>query len=195
MIKLRKVNPALEDSQDKETREIQKEYNSKVNILKNCCEEFTESFKSEFKINPRIYTGKPSDWQEKFAKAFSGPMKANRLTSRTSRVLHDIYKNLGKFKKEEEFDIKKVDEYKKAFCFKVSKAKILKGGKAVIKRSAIDNPGIVNYFTGEGAKFKSTLINIPELISKMNQCAVIKSNNVFSGMNMAEMKKNLKSRR
>ena len=195
MIKLSKVNPALEDSQDKETREIQKEYNTKVNNLKSCCEAFTESFKSEFKTNPRIYTGKPSDWQEKFAKAFSGPMKVNRLTSRTSRVLHDIYKNLGKFKKEEEFDTKKVVEYKKAFCFKASKTKILKGGKAVIKRSAIDNPGIVNYFTGEGTKFKSTLSNIPDLISEMDRCAEIKSKNIFSGVNMAETKKNLKPRR
>ena len=192
MIKLRKVNPALEDDQDKKTREIQKEYNEKVHVLERCCEKFTESLKSELKINLKTYKGSPSDWQEKFEVAFIGPMKANRLTSRTSRVLHNIYKNLGKFKKEEKFDIEKVDKYIKAFWFKASKVKTLKSGKTIIKRSAIDNPGIVNYFTGEGDKFNQVLKNIPELISEMEQYAEIEIDNAIRKRKIAEARENLK---
>ena len=167
MIKFSKVDPRIEDEQDEKTREIQREYNKKVSILQDCCKNFTKSI-SEFGVSPARYKGSPSNWQEKFKEAFSEPMKASKLTSRTSRVLYDIYKNLGKFK-EKKFDVKKVEKYKDAFRFKSKEVKTNeKTGKSRVKRSAIDNPGIVNYFTGEkGPKFKPNLYNIPELISKI----------------------------
>ena len=184
----------LEDIQDEKTRENQQYYNNKVNALKKCCEKFTNSFEKELKMSLKKYTGSPSSWKAKFEEAFNGskgPMRASRLTSRTSKILHNICKNLDKFKNEEKFDVKKIDEYKKAFSFTAKKVKIDKKGRSLIKPSAIDNPGIVNYFTGQGSKFNSTLDNIPEIISNMAKCVEKENSSIFNGVDISGKRKNL----
>lgn len=201
MIKFRKVDPRLEDEQDEKTRKIQKEYNRKVDALKACCARFEKYFKKVVRTDPPIYKSEPKSWQKNFKTAFCLPMRANKLTSRTSKVLHEIYKNLGKFQ-EEEFKTEKLKEYKEAFRFEAKKVETNKRtGKSRIKRSAIDNPVIVDYFMGENVRPKIPEVteSIPTVISNMyNSVGIVARSNamgnaITKGINeFRDKKKNLK---
>lgn len=197
MPKYRKVDAASVEEQTKEIQESQKKYNEKVRILKTCCINFVKSFLEDEKEFNKVeaYHGNPSNWQKKFKDAFKGPMKANKLTSRTSKILQQMSKNLGKFKNEKEFDIDKMEEYKDAFSFEEEKAKFnKKKGENLIKRSAIDNPVIVEFFKGKNKNTKA-VNNISDLLVKMKEGTIMKSNNYTVGVNMAEQLKKLKSTR
>lgn len=132
MLNFKKVKERDDSKGSLESKTSQRMYNKKVDELRKACDEF----KSELnKINS------PKAWKKAFDNSFKDQLKKNRLTSRTSRVLHDMSNKLSKFK-EESFDPKKVKEYKKAFKFTAKKA----NSKGDIKRSAIDDKEVDNFF-------------------------------------------------
>ncbi len=112
--------------------EDQKNYNNKVLKLENACKEFEKKFKE--------CLGTPKKWKIAFEYFFKEQMKKSRLTSRTSRVLHKMSKNLSQF--DDFFDFNKLDEYIKAFHFENKKA----DNNNLIKRSAIDDKYMVDFF-------------------------------------------------
>lgn len=196
----KKVRNYLESANGLKTHETN--YLMKVENLKKRCQGFAKCLSE----NKECLS--PGNWAEKFKNFFgemsigrvNAPMKANRLTSRTSRVLHDIYKKLSKIK-DEKFDVKRVNKYKEAFDFKEKTAKAVKGkDEEYIKRSAIDNYAIVNFFTGRSKGDKVPVVgsckinaiedNIPELIKKMSGSlgdSLSANSNNNSNVNMNEM--------
>lgn len=197
MPKYRKVDATSLEEQTKEIQKSQKKYNQKVKDLKECCDNFLKSFLADDKEFNKVnaYNGKPKDWQKKFKEAFNAPMKANKLTSRTSKILQEMYKKLGKFKNDENFEIDKIKEYKEAFDFEEKKAKFNeKKGENLIKRSAIDNPIIVEFFKGKGKNTK-VVNNISDLLLKMQKGTIMKMNNYTVGINMGTERGKLRIRR
>lgn len=130
MLNFKKV--AARDSGEKNSnKNDQAKYEKKVEILEETCNRFVSDFENV------LYT--PQKWKNLFDRCFQTQMKKNKLTSRTSRILNAMSKNLSKFKGE--FDLEKLDDYIKAFSFTPEKAK-----KGYIKRSAIDDKKIENIF-------------------------------------------------
>lgn len=113
--------------------EDQKKYEQKVVELEKACRKFDSEFKKILDT--------PEKWKKKFNDCFNDQMKKNKLTSRTSRVLHGMSKNLSKLKGE--FDPKKIKYYVEAFKFTPEKVNKNTG---YIKRSAIDDGYVVSYF-------------------------------------------------
>ncbi len=123
---------------DREKKD-QKDYETKVeNLLASC-----ENFKNYLKDN---LEGKPtfSEIAENFKKdeMFGKQMKKNKLTSRTSRILNEMHKNISKIKGE--YNPKKSAEFFGAFIKFTPKKADSKTGR--IKRSAIDDEDVVKFF-------------------------------------------------
>lgn len=186
----RKVSTEIEVSEKKakDIKGSQRKYNKKVEDLKACCDNFVNSFlndRNEFNKVAGVYYGTPKSWQKKFGKAFEEPMKANKSLSRTSKILHQMYKKLGEFKNEEMFNSSNIGKYKEVFNFEEKKAKINKKGEDLIKRSAIDNPIIVEFFKGK-EKNTTTFTNISGLLSKMQKGTSKKNSNPASNENIEQ---------
>ena len=112
----------------------QKNYMEKVKALSNSCIKFVKYLKNVDE-NTNF-----ADIEKTFKTLFKAPMSKNKMLSRTSRVLHQMDKNLLKFKGK--FNIEEVEEYSEIFRFKAEKA----NKNDYIKRSAIDDETIANTF-------------------------------------------------
>ena len=149
MLNFKKV--AARDSGEKNSnKNDQAKYEKKVEILEETCKRFVSDFENV------LYT--PQKWKNLFDRCFQTQMKKNKLTSRTSRILNAMSKNLSKFKGE--FDLEKLDDYIKAFSFTPEKAK-----KGYIKRSAIDDKTIENIFN---LKIPSILVKTSNQLKVQN---------------------------
>lgn len=134
-INLNKVLPRQKITEIKNVSntEDQKNYNDKVSAFSSKCKIFYKSFSENI-----IF---PNQWKELFDTSFKDQMKYSILTSRTSRILHEISNKLSKFK-ENSFEPENSENYKKAFKFKAIKP----NQKGYIKRSAIDDAEISHFF-------------------------------------------------
>ena len=144
MVNLKKVVKIGSEKTTNPNKKDQEKYEEKVKKMQAACKKFEEKFKEYLDI--------PKMWQGLLKCYFEEQMAKNRLVSRTSRILHDMSKKLSKFKGK--FDPKKVAEYSMAFNFKAKTA----NSKDYIKRSAIDDANVVNFFTNY----------IPDLLKKAN---------------------------
>ena len=137
MFSFRKVKPKGNGSENK-NQEDQKNYEKKVEALQNACDNFGEYLEKEVNEGTKFV-----DIAKAFADkdtGFGNQMKKSKLLSRTSRRLQEMKKNLSKFKNET-FDPQNIDDFVKCFEFKREKPK-----KGYIKRSAIDDEKVANFF-------------------------------------------------
>lgn len=133
------------DSKNSSNTDDQKNYNNKVLNFNSKCKIFNGSFYKNILF--------PNQWKKLFDSSFEDQMKYSRITSRTSRVLHEISNKLSKFK-ENSFEPENSTNYKNAFKFKAKSPD--KNG--YIKRSAIDDNEISNFFN----------VKIPKEIERIN---------------------------
>lgn len=126
---------ARESSTVKDRKKIdQRNYEVKVYDLLIACNNFVSYLRAE----NEIYYARVS---YVFNRAFKKQLKKNRMLSRTSRVLNKMSKELAKFKGK--FAPEDLEKYSKVFDYKPKKA----DEKNYIKRSAIDDKGVVKAFT------------------------------------------------
>lgn len=133
------------DSKNSSNTDDQKNYNNKVLGFNNKCKIFNGSFHENILF--------PNQWKKLFDSSFEDQMKYSRITSRTSRVLHEISNKLSKFK-ENSFEPENSTNYKNAFKFEAKSPD--KNG--YIKRSAIDDNEISNFFN----------VKIPKEVERIN---------------------------
>lgn len=133
------------NSKNSSNTDDQKNYNNKVLGFNNKCKIFNGSFHENILF--------PNQWKKLFDSSFEDQMKYSRITSRTSRVLHEISNKLSKFK-ENSFEPENSTNYKNAFKFEAKSPD--KNG--YIKRSAIDDNEISNFFN----------VKIPKEIERIN---------------------------
>lgn len=136
MLNFKKVITRDKSTEDENSGTSQGNYNKKVNELRKACENFRESVLNK-KMKPEY------GLKEMFDEAFKEQMKKSQITSRTSRKLHKMSKNLSTFKGP--FEQTKAKEYAKALHFDAKKP----NKKGYIKRSAIDDEKIDNFFNSE----------------------------------------------
>lgn len=136
MLNFKKVITRDKSTEDENSGTSQGTYNKKVNELRKACENFRESVLNK-KMKPEY------GLKEMFDEAFKEQMKKSQITSRTSRKLHKMSKNLSTFKGP--FEQTKAKEYAKALHFDAKKP----NKKGYIKRSAIDDEKIDNFFNSE----------------------------------------------
>lgn len=152
MLRFRKVLPMKEGKsslEEAKNKKDQKKYEEKVTELRSACENFRQSILNEEMASE-------NSLKTMFNDAFSEQMKKNKLFSRTSKLLHEMSKKLSKFKGPI-FNQTKAKEYAKAFEFKAEKP----NDKGYIKRSAIDDKFVANFFNNEMIKiFKSRKVEM-----------------------------------
>lgn len=136
MLNFKKVITRDKSTEDENSGTSQGTYNKKVNELRKACENFRESVLNK-EMKPEY------GLKEMFDEAFKEQMKKSQITSRTSRKLHKMSKNLSTFKGP--FEQTKAKEYAKALHFDAKKP----NKKGYIKRSAIDDEKIDNFFNNE----------------------------------------------
>lgn len=154
MLNFKKVVAKGYGEEKNPNKKDQNDYLVKVNKLEKACKEFDSEFKKILDT--------PEKWKKKFDGCFNEQMKKNKLTSRTSRVLHGMSKNLSKFKGK--FEDENVDDYVKAFEFTPEKVK-----NGYIKRSAIDDKAVANFFNFDIPTIlmkKSNELKVQEVYSK-----------------------------
>lgn len=198
MPSFKKVHAESRETLSEEIKKNEKDYKDKVEDLKKRCQKFSTFLHDSFNSDDSSSANSgPASWSKGFKKIFGedpkAPMKAKIITSRTSRVLHDIYKKLSKIK-DKTFNVDNIAKvYVKAFKFKPKKIENIKGVDYV-KRSAIDNPAIVNYFMNEttGYKINSVEKNIPELFEERKN--LMGSKNQRQGFCMDILSQNQKIR-
>ena len=140
MFNFRKVKPKGNGSKNK-NQEDQKNYENKVEALRTACKNFGDYLKGvdeNTEFNAIIEKFKDEN------KCFGKQMKKPQLLSRTSRRLNEMKKNLSKFKSKP-FDPQKIDSYVECFTFKPKTS----NSKGNIKRSAIDDEKVANFFNGK----------------------------------------------
>lgn len=136
MLNFKKVITRDKSTEDENSGTSQGTYNKKVNELRTACKNFRESVLNK-EMKPEY------GLKEMFDEAFKEQMKKSQITSRTSRKLHKMSKNLSTFKGP--FEQTKAKEYAKALHFDAKKP----NKKGYIKRSAIDDEKINNFFNSE----------------------------------------------
>lgn len=120
---------------EERSKKNQENYELKVTILRNACEEFIGYLGNEKGLEY-------ADVLKKFKDLFSLQLKKPRMLSRTSRVLNKMSKELSKF--EGNFSSEGLEKYSEVFKYK--REKVNEKSK-FIKRSAIDDEKVYKYFT------------------------------------------------
>ena len=189
MFSFRKVITKDESTEDENSGTSQGNYNKKVNELRTACDNFGDYLK---KVNEKT---RFSDIIEKFKdenKCFGKQMKKSQLLSRTSRRLNEMKKKLSKFQSNS-FDFQKVDDYLKCFKFKRETPK-----NGYIKRSAIDDKKVYDFFNRNVNDSIFAILDIKQNIYELNKTAstvlgqargsLAASGGILSGANVIKCK-------
>ena len=130
-------------------KKSQKEYNEKVEKLKGCVTEFTKNVAKREYTNIHLI-------KKDFENCFKDYIKSKKLFSRTNKIIKEMYK---KIEKAGSIMFYQDTDLYCQYCFKFD---IEKPKNGYIKRSAIDNPEVVNLFSNIENTFKAAFEKMRE---------------------------------
>ena len=164
MLNFKKVITKDKSTEDENSGTSQGNYNKKVNELRKACERFGNYLKKEVTEETKFLDIAKEFEGEK--NGFGKQMKKSWLLSRTSRRLQEMKKNLLK-SKNETFDPQKIDDFVKCFKFKREEPK-----KGYIKRSAIDDKKVYDFFNSTNSTDKDSIRGILSVKQKEAQAGL-----------------------